>query len=335
VSALLLVLQVPAVGGRLPQWVQAPAVAVLLPLLVGAVVLIWRYLALGAAEPAPAKLAPAATGGRAGAAPLAGGAVPASAAPEHVFALLLVFTGLLLLLGTEFAFILDNFGNRMNTVFKLYYQAWAMLAVTAAYGVYYLAARWPRFGAPSLTRAGAWAWLALGVVAVGAGLVYAPAALLSRADGFAGPATLDGTSYMAQSAPGDYAAIQWLQRNVSGNPVVVEASGGSYTQFARVSTNTGLPTLLGWDGHEGQWRGADDEQRRRQADIDTIYSTTSQQRAQELLRQYGVRYVYVGSLEYGKYGQTSRQGLEKFAKFMDAVYSADGVTIYRVRGQAG
>jgi len=170
-------------------------------------------------------------------------------------------------------------------------------------------------------------------VAVAGGLVYPPAALLSRAGASAGPATLDGTAYLAWADPSDYAAIQWLQRNVPGNPVIVEASGGSYSQFGRISENTGLPTLLGWDFHEMQWRGSYDEQRRRQADLDTIYRSTDNATVLSLLRQYGVTYVYVGPLEVEKYGRPDRAGLDKFAGFMDIVYQQNGVAIYRMRGE--
>ena len=336
VMALVLVLQFPPVAARVPFWAQAPALAVILPLLVASATLVWRYLA-GSTVWRPgaedAASAPAGRKGGSGPAEVAGGAVPASLAPEHVFVLFLAFTALLLIFGTEFVFIRDLFGNRMNTVFKLYYQAWAMLAIVAAYGVYYLASAWPRAGAPAAVRLGARAWLVLGVVAVAGGLVYPPAALLSRAGASAGPATLDGTAYLAWADPSDYAAIQWLQRNVSGNPVIVEASGGSYSQFGRISENTGLPTLLGWDFHEMQWRGSYDEQRRRQADLDTIYRSTDNATVLSLLRQYGVTYVYVGPLEVEKYGRPDRAGLDKFAGFMDTAYQQDGVVIYRMRGE--
>ena len=53
------------------------------------------------------------------------------------FALILVFAGLLATLGPELFRIVDVFGNRMNTVFKFYYQAWILLAASSSFGVYY------------------------------------------------------------------------------------------------------------------------------------------------------------------------------------------------------
>ena len=47
------------------------------------------------------------------------------------FALLLILTGVLLTLGPEFIYLRDNFGVRLNTTFKFYYQAWACLLYTS------------------------------------------------------------------------------------------------------------------------------------------------------------------------------------------------------------
>ena len=47
----------------------------------------------------------------------------------------------------------------------------------------------------------------------------------------------------------------YLLSAANGRPVVAEAVGGDYTDHARVSTFSGLPTLIGWVGHELQCRG--------------------------------------------------------------------------------
>jgi YYY domain-containing protein len=259
--------------------------------------------------------------------------VAAGAAPEHVFVLFLAATALLLVAGTEVVFIVDLFGNRMNTVFKLYYQAWVLLALVGAYGVWYLATCWASQARGASTRAVATAALVLGFAGIAAGLVYAPAALESRTDASAGPATLDGAAYLAHSLPDDYAAILWLQNNVAGNPVIVEAPGGSYTQYGRVSGFSGLPTILGWDFHEAQWRGSYEQQSQRQADVEQIYRSADRDLVLRLLGRYGATYVYVGPLEVEKYGRGDRTSLDLFPGFMDTAYRAGGVVIYRVRGQ--
>ena len=55
---------------------------------------------------------------------------------------------------------------------------------------------------------------------------------------------LDATNFLETDFPEDAAAIRWLQANVEGSPVVLEADGLSYTEYERVSAMTGLPTIL-------------------------------------------------------------------------------------------
>jgi len=115
---------------------------------------------------------------------------------------------------------------------------------------------------------------------------------------------------------------------VEGAPVILEATGGSYTYYARVSSQTGLPTLLGWDFHEVQWRGTGEEGNKRKPDIETIYGSLDAQAALTLMEKYGIRYVYVGPLERSHYPSAA---LNKFDYIMDVVYQQGEVTIYKRR----
>jgi len=237
-----------------------------------------------------------------------------------VFSLLLFLVGLALTMAVEFVYLKDTFGTRMNTVFKFYYQAWACFGVAGAYGLYVILrrARGPARG----LFVGAFALI------LAAGLIYPLAAFYSKANGFRGQPTLDGVAHLDRSHPDDYAAIQWLNAHVSDAPVIVEANGGSYTYAARISTHTGLPTLLGWGGHELQWRGNYEEPGRREPDIRTLYTTRDVKGALTLLEKYDITYVYMGDLERQTFGPT---GLSKFERFMDPVFQQGGVTIYRRR----
>jgi len=240
-----------------------------------------------------------------------------------VFVLLMVVTGLLLTLGVEFVYLRDTFGTRMNTVFKFYYQAWVLLALASAYGVYYVAKR-----AGGLARA---LFLAGVVVLVTLGMVYPLAAGFDKAGGFAHQPTLDGLAWVRQYSPDEYAAVQWLNQHALDTPVILEATGGSFTEYGRVSSRTGLPTVLGWGGHELQWRGNYEEPGKREPDINDIYSSLDTQHVLTLLEKYGITYVYVGSLERGKY---SPAALAKFDRFMDVAFQQGNVTIYERRPSA-
>src|SRR3990172_8816629 len=264
-------------------------------------------------------------------APAGGPGRKENASRDELFVLLLLLGGLALITICEMFFIRDFFGNRMNTVFKLYYQAWMLLSVASAFVVYYLASLAARVSL--VGRAVGGTWLAVASVVVVAALVYPFAAVNSKANGFKSGPEFDGMAYLAKSGPDDYSAIQWLKQNVAGTPVIVEVSGGSYSQNARVSAHTGLPTLLGWDFHERQWRGKgiDAVINERKMDLDTIYGGTDLAAAQTALKKYGVTYVYVGPQERQQYAKQGTAGLDKLARVGEVAYRNSGVIIYKVR----
>ncbi len=239
------------------------------------------------------------------------------------FGLLLYAIGLLLTLGTEFAFIIDGFGTRMNTVFKFYYQAWALWSVASAFGAYYLLA-----GSEHIKPIGrAAAGVVIAIVLV-LGLIYPTMALQTGTVSAGGMPTLDALAATGQTTPDEYAAVQWFNRFVTGTPVILEAPGEEYNPgTSRISTWTGLPTVVGWAGHEGQWRGSYEIQGPRVDAVKEIYSTGDLGRAMQLLNQYAVHYVVVGPDELRQY---PRAALEKFAQILPVVFQQGTVTVYEV-----
>ncbi|MBP6787496.1 MAG: hypothetical protein KA170_07905, partial [Candidatus Promineofilum sp.] len=256
------------------------------------------------------------------------------------FALLLILTGVLLTLGPEFVYLRDNFGVRLNTTFKFYYQAWAMFGVAAVLALDYLLTM-RRSTAERLVGGAAM----VGYVALLAvSLLFPVYAVQSRALEYRGaaadaagqpqerqPATLDGLASLRRFNPDEYEALMWLLGNAvrpgEMPPVVLEAVGGQYSAFGRVAANTGLPTVLGWPGHEWQWRGSDHpEPGRREAMVEQIYTATDLSTITPLLDELDVAYIYVGDLETGTYGAA---GLEKFRDRLEVAFTNDRVTIYR------
>jgi len=242
---------------------------------------------------------------------------PANISPAP-FILLMIALGALLVLGPEFLYLHDQFGTRMNTIFKFYYQAWLLWSMAAA------------FAAAVLLRdlRGIWDKLyrILFSILLVVALTYPVLGLLTKTNNFKPPFgwTLDGAAYIERGSPDEAAAIRWLRSAPLG--VIAEAIGGSYTDYARISTHTGLPTVLGWIGHEGQWRGGYEEQGTRQQDIETLYITPHWEAAQVILQQYNIRYVYIGMLERTTY----RVNETKFQRFLQPVFRQGDVVIYEV-----
>jgi uncharacterized membrane protein len=130
--------------------------------------------------------------------------------------------------------------------------------------------------------------------------------------------------------PGDAQAIRWMQDNVQGTPVVLEGRSPVYHWGSRFSIYTGLPTILGWDVHEGQQRtGYSGMIQERIGDVERAYSSTNPQDLLNVLRKYQVRYLVVGGLERKYYPPA---GLAKFRNMPELrlVYDADDVQIYEV-----
>lgn len=246
---------------------------------------------------------------------------------SYLFALVLAFLGLYLTFGVELFYIWDIFGSRMNTVFKFYYQAWVLLAIAGALGLYYLSYGWrPKLPVERRGKA-AW-WLCCGLLLAGVA-IFPVAGIWSRATEHGGAVTLNGLAYLQRQKPGDYQAIQWLNQHVAGSPVILEAVGPEWSDYGRIASNTGLPTVLGWAGHERQWRGSDRPYAGREQDVAEIYRSQDASRVQSLLEKYDVQYVYLGDLERQSYGPSLGKGLEAVT---ETAYDSSGVTIYKVKG---
>ena len=262
-----------------------------------------------------------------------------------VFALLLAAIGYFLLGGAELFHIADQFGNRMNTVFKFYYQAWLLLGIAGAVGIYYIVAirlrrQWVDEWIVLQARL-RWSWVALATVLLLASAYYPAAAVIERTGwttegGGRSDNTLQGLDYLRRSSPGEYAAIHWFRASAEPGRIV-EAVGDAYDGYGGISAATGRATILYWEGHERQWRGDDigPELARRRADVAAIYTAEDGEQVAALLREYGVRWVVAGPREKAAYGDEVGQRMVKWADegWLSPAFSSGGVVIYEVIGQ--
>ena len=218
---------------------------------------------------------------------------------------------------------------------------WVLFALASAYALYYFA----RLGAFSLRRLSPArvAWMAVLLIALASSFTYPVLGTKSRlANRFdTSTVTLDGADFMQRAVYSregppielrwDYEAIRWLQDNVEGSPVVLEAHGDQYNWSSRIANHTGLPTVLGWPWHQVQQRMKyQDTVRRRTAVVTEMYATTNLDRTLELLDAYDVRYVVLGDLERTYYPP---EALAKFDRMVQdglarVAYRNPGTTIY-------
>jgi YYY domain-containing protein len=198
----------------------------------------------------------------------------------------------------EVVYLRDVFDDRMNTLFKVYYQVWTLLAFAGAIG---LATLWRAARSP-LAKLGAGAAAAALAALV---LAYPAVATWQWTGRFGDRRGLDGIAYAADRYPGEHAAIVWLRENAGPNDVVLEAAGCSYQPigdlpFGRVSAYTGRPTVIGWAGHERQWRAGQPallaEIEVRQDEVAEIYADPDGPVAD----RHGVAWLVVGRYEGGE-----------------------------------
>ncbi|MBN1200705.1 MAG: hypothetical protein JXJ20_02500 [Anaerolineae bacterium] len=306
--------------------------------------------------------------------------------PATGFALLLVGAGAVLTFAPDFVYLHDNFSVRINTVFKLYYQGWILFSLAGAFAVWsVLAGKMPLPGTERGDKPAIQPGVLVGrvvyglvvIVFVGAGLLYPVLATRGRAlvdtgrlrkqDEIAAceaaggtdcptlpDLTLDGAAQMVSAD--EYAAIQCLDALEDGSDaVLVEAPGGAYApDYSRFAGLTGIPTLIGWQNHERQWRGdtypevtdarvEDGQYRDRATDVQELYTTLDWEQAWYVIDRYGIDYIVVGSAERQMIrelasGNTNLQsqygeGLRKFAQVFDPVCETGSAVVYRVSPQ--
>ncbi len=241
---------------------------------------------------------------------------PLTTFPPSSFILLLTALAALLVLGPEFLYLRDQFGTRMNTIFKFYYQAWMLWSIVASYGLVIVLQN--VHGLKSvLYRIG------IGLVLFSA-LIYPVLSILNKTNNFKPyfGFSLNDFDRVERENPDEAAGMKFLKSAPYG--IVAEAVGGSYSGYARISTYTGLPTVLGWPGHENQWRGGGTEQGTRQQDIETLYQSNQWDVANEIIQRYNIRYIYVGNLE--RTSMTIQE--EKFSQHLKIIFQSGTVTIY-------
>ncbi|HEX3271146.1 MAG TPA: hypothetical protein VHR15_10895, partial [Ktedonobacterales bacterium] len=189
------------------------------------------------------------------------------------------------------------------------------------------------------------------ITLIAASVVYPVLATSARTVNLTLQRSLDGIAYMANDNPtafadctqvgggsnsGDDAAIHWLNAHIEGSPVIVEAPGAEYSHCSSISAFTGLPAVIGWSGHEVQWRvnwlaqpGNEAILNDRLDAVNQIYTNPDQSTVMGLLRRYHVRLLYVGAAERQTY---SGADLDRYASYLKVVYQHAGVTIYAMEG---
>lgn len=226
--------------------------------------------------------------------------------------------GLVLL--PEIIYVVDIYGGhkRANTMFKFTYQAFIMFGLMMGYVItkfILLAKNGKQIVCGALTG-----FLLLGTVGYLGKSVESWFGDIKDESRFQG---LDAAAFVDKENIYDSEAVDWINENIEGRPVMLEAHGNSYTYANRISVLTGLPTILGWHTHEWLWKDDYNWVEARKADVQTIYTSTDVAVVQELLNTYGVSYIYVGDEERNAYAVND----ELLQSLGSVVFENEGVYI--------
>ncbi|HEY1011089.1 MAG TPA: DUF2298 domain-containing protein [Herpetosiphonaceae bacterium] len=258
--------------------------------------------------------------------------------PATALACLAGGVAVLLLAGVDWVYLRDNFDRRMNTVFKVYYQVWLLLGVTAAYACWALLRR----EAAGRSRLRTLAWAPLFALLLAGAAVY-PYSVLSPSTSPRwndAPKLLDGLEYFRTAQPGLLEAAEWARANTQPGDRFASSKGSSYQHGGMLAAIAGRSSLLVWPGsHEGLWRSkqpqARDQVGARGNALAGIYTAADPaqdpaalEQAKALLAANKVDYIVVGPDERIDVPGTEFPAM---AQLGTLVYDAAGWRIYKVQ----
>lgn len=209
---------------------------------------------------------------------------------------------------------------RSNTMFKLGYQAFIIMSIISGYSIIKILT----------SRSGKTArkvFLIMIIPLIALVSIYPYFSVKSYFNSLKTYQGIYGLNWLKEKYPGDYAAVNWLNQNVRGQSVILEATGDSYTDYERISTFTGMPTVAGWIVHEWLWRGSYEIIAQRAAEVKTIFEATDINQAKVLIDKYNIKYIIVGKLEREKYQNLNISLISALGK---PVFTQDDTVIYRI-----
>ncbi len=220
-------------------------------------------------------------------------------------------TAVILLLLPEVIYFKDIYPShpRANTMFKLTYQAFMLMGLLGGWLVASLTGK-VKTRAEAMVRAGG---MSVVVLLIGGLLMFPYFGYRDYYGGLRVYKGLDGLSWIRGGDPDDYLMLGYLKSQVKGRPVILEAVGESYTEFARMSALSGLPTVLGWRVHEWLWRGGFEIPGKRTEEVRAMYETPLSKEAKSLYEKYQVKFVIIGNKERATYKLRGKD-LEKLGK---------------------
>jgi len=235
---------------------------------------------------------------------------PYNLPPTTLFILILFSFGLFLTIIPEFFYIKDIYPAhfRANTMFKLGYQAFSMMGIASIVTFYLL---------KNIRKSIIYYLISIiFTVFLFSPSIYPYLSVPSYYGALNRPVQLDGQAWLKADFPEDNEIIDYLNKNEKGQAVILEAQGDSYTDYERISSFTGLPTVAGWWVHEWLWRGSSDVVGKRIPEVVSLYESNNIDETKLLVNKYQIKYVVISRLEREKYPNLNEEKWSKIGKLI-------------------
>jgi uncharacterized membrane protein len=227
---------------------------------------------------------------------------------------------------------------RANTMFKIGISVWFWSSMVSAALIVMILNDEIKWG-----RQVRYVQMAVAGLLLGSGIFYVvkavPQSFVLQTKG-----NMDGLDFMRKKDPSDLNLIEWIRKNIVGQPVLVEAVGDSFSEHGRISVFTGLPNIIQWPVHAWLWRGSYDrsfkpksnlEKARgaadtvgvRVGDVQLLYETEDVGLAKVILDKYKAGYLVIGRMERAKYPNLKEA---KFDQLGEVVFRNENVKLYKV-----
>ncbi len=238
------------------------------------------------------------------------------------FVLSLIILATILVIIPEVIYLKDIYifeHRRANTMFKLSYQAFILYSLVSGYIII-------RMMSFLKNKKLFFFYKLLFLIIFSCQISYSYFAIKSFYN-FPQYKGLWGLNFLQKKQPSNMFVVNWFNQNVSGQPVILEAAGDSYSDYNNISMSTGLPTVQGWIVHEWLWRGGYDLPKQRQEDVKAIYQSADKNLISSLLDKYQVEYIIVGPQEKSKYKNINENIFE--ALNFTKIISHQDINVYK------
>ena len=156
----------------------------------------------------------------------------------------IIITSCLILIGVENFRVIDLFDNRMNTIFKSYFQVWILVSLFAPMLMAKL--NLLQNSKNKIFKVILISIFTISIVQFGSNIYYST-------DKFIFKKTLDSSEFIEDYHEGALNVVDWISTNTEKEDIIFYEVGNDYEITSFFSSFTGRSSPIGWPGHQKQW----------------------------------------------------------------------------------